>query len=159
MENPKKNKINFHQRSGVDRRKESRINIRSLIFGGRRKNIRRREDKQKFFFVDQYNAFYFSAIVIILVLSAADALLTLFLINNGAIELNPIMAFYIQVGPYWFFATKYALTSVGVFTLLIFRYIYIKPFKIPTGSMLYFFVAVFITIVSWQFYLISNLMI
>ncbi len=154
-----KNKINVHKRLGVDRRKENRINIRSLIFGGRRKNIRRKVDKQKFFFVDQYNAFYFSAIVIILTLSAVDALLTLFLINNGAIELNPIMAFYIQVGPYWFFATKYALTIIGVVTLLMFRNIYIRPFKIHTGSLLYFFLAVFITIVSWQFYLISNLVI
>lgn len=129
------------------------------MIGGKRKNIRRKDDRQKHFHVDQYNAFYFTGIVGILLLSALDALLTLFLIENGAFELNPIMAFYIQVGPYWFLAAKYALTSIGVVSLLILRNIYFKPLKIYAGSLLYLFLAIFITVISWQFYLISDLLI
>ena len=154
-----KYKYKIDRRSGIDRRNQRRISFRSLLFGGRRENIRRKVDQQKRFHVDQYSAFFFAAIVIILTLSAIDALLTLFLIGNGAFELNPIMAYYIQIGPYWFLAVKYALTSIGVVSLLILRNIYLKPFKIYAGSLLYFLTAVFITVVAWQLYLISNVII
>ena len=87
-----KYRFNVDRRSGIDRRNLGGIRFRSLLFGGRRKNIRRKFDIQNSFYVNQYNVFFFAAIVIILTLSAVDALLTLFLISNGASELNPIMA-------------------------------------------------------------------
>ena len=154
-----KNGFITDRRSGVDRRKSSGITIRSFLAGGRRKAFRRREDEQKIYHVDQYNAFYFSGIVFVLILSAMDALLTLFLVDNGAVELNPVMDFYIQSGPYHFFATKYALTTIGVFSLLILRNIYLRPFRIKVGFLIYFFAAVFVAVVSWQFYLISNILV
>ena len=154
-----KHRFNVDRRSGIDRRNQGRIRLRSLLLGGKRENIRRKVDKQKRFHVDQYSALFFAAIVIILTLSAIDALLTLFLIGNGAFELNPIMAYYIQIGPYWFLSVKYSLTCIGVVSLLILRNIYLKPFKIYTGSLLYFLTAVFITVVAWQLYLVSNVII
>ena len=154
-----KYRFNVDRRSGKNRRNQSRINIRSLLIGGRRENIRRKEDKQKIFYVDRYGPFFFAAIVIILSLSVIDALLTLFLIGNGAFELNPIMAYYIKIGPYSFLAVKYALTSIGVVSFLILRNIYLRPFKIYTGSLFYFIIAVFMTVVAWQLYLVSNVII
>ena len=151
-----KYRFNVDRRSGIDWRNQVGINFRSLLFGGRRKNIRRKFDIQNRFHVDQYNAFFFAAIVIILTLSAIDALLTLFLIGNGAFELNPIMAYYIQIGPYWFLPVKYGLTSIGVVSLLILRNIYLRPLKIYAGSVLFILTAVFITVFAWQLYLVSN---
>ena len=147
-----------NRRSGIDRRQKGKINFRLLITGGRRKAFRRREDKQKRFFVDQYSTIHFAAVFVILILSATDALLTLFLINNGAVELNPVMDFYIQTGPYHFLTVKYALTCMGVFSLLIFRNIYLKPIKIKAGSLLFILTAVFSAVVSWQFYLIHSML-
>ena len=148
-------KVNSERRLGTDRRISRGINLRSLGFGGKREFFRRKEDMRKYFSVDRYSPSIFAAIIIILFLSVMDALLTLFLIGNGAIEVNPIMAYYLKMGPYSFFAVKYALTSIGVFIFLILRNIYLRPFKIYTVTLLYFVIAVFLTVVAWQLYLIS----
>ena len=151
--------VDHDRRSGMDRRQSSGFNIFWLIKGGRRKGFRRREDEQKRYHVDQYNAIYFTAVVVILILSTMDALLTLFLVDNGAVELNPVMDFYIKTGPYHFFATKYALTCIGVLSLLILRNKYLRPFNIRTGSLFYFIIAIFAAVVSWQFYLVNNIVV
>ena len=77
-------------RTGFDRRKNPRINIRSLMGVGNRRIIRRHEDKSTIFLVDQFSLKHFVPIVAILFLSVSDALLTLFLIDHGAYETNPI---------------------------------------------------------------------
>ncbi len=130
--------------------------MRSLLFGGRRETLRRYEDRQNFFYVDRYRQSLFGVIVLILFLSVIDAILTLFLINHGAIEINPIMAFYLEVGPYTFLFVKYALTSVGLFVLVIFRNVFLKPIKIHVGSFIYFILLAFLGVVSWQIFLIHR---
>ncbi len=144
------------RRSGVERRQRSQFNIRSLLLGGRRKKIRRYEDSQRTFLVDQYQQSLFGIIVFILFLSAVDAILTLFLINHGAIEINPIMAFYLDFGPYTFLGVKYALTSVGVIVLLIYRNIFLRSIRIQTGAFLYVILAAFIGVITWQIFLIQT---
>ena len=150
------NQFNVEQRSGKDRRKNRAIKIRSLLIGGRREKIRRKEDMQILFFADRYSPFLFAVVVTILLLSVTDALLTLFLIGEGASELNPIMAYYIRIGPYSFLAVKYALTSIGVVSFLLLRNIYLRPFKMHTGTIFYFIVGLFMTVVAWELYLISS---
>jgi hypothetical protein len=143
------------KRSQPDRRK-NKLSMRSLLFGGRRETLRRYEDRQNFFYVDRYRQSLFGVIVLILFLSVIDAILTLFLINHGAIEINPIMAFYLEVGPYTFLFVKYALTSVGLVVLVIFRNIFLKPIKIHVGSFIYFILLAFLGVVSWQIFLIHR---
>ena len=151
--------IDVERRTGTDRRKSSTINFRALLLGGRRERGRRKEDRPKTLFVDRYSPYFLAAIVSILFLSVIDALLTLFLINEGALELNPIMAYYIELGPYSFLAVKYALTSIGVVSFLILRNIYLRPFKMYTGSLFYFILAVFASVVAWQLYLVTQLIV
>jgi len=153
------NQFNVERRSGKDRRKKRAINIRSLLIGGRREKIRRKEDKHIFLLADRYSPLLFAVIVTILLLSVADALLTLFLIGEGAFELNPIMAYYIKIGPYSFLAVKYALTSIAVISFLLLRNIYLRPFKMYTGTLFYFIAALFMTVVAWQLFLISSVII
>ena len=150
---------NSEMRSGSDRRSSRGINLRSLGFGGKREHIRRKEDMQRYFSVDRYSPSIFAAIIFILFLSVVDALLTLFLIGNGAIEVNPIMAYYLKIGPYSFLAVKYGLTTIGVFVFLLLRNIYLRPLKMYTGTLLYVVIAVFVTVVAWQLYLISHIII
>lgn len=130
------------------------MNIRSLFIGGKRETIRRKEDMHKRFHVDRYSSILFALIVIILLLSVVDALLTLILMDNGAVEMNPIMAFYLKIGPYTFLAVKYTLTSIGLISLLIFRNIFLRIIKVYTRSLLYIIVSLFMTVVAWEFYLI-----
>ncbi len=111
----------LERRSGVDRRGTNGPKLRSLLVGGRREEIRRRADRQKWTYVDRYQQSLFGVIVIILFLSVVDAILTLLLIHHGAMEINPVMAFYLGLGPYPFLFVKYALTSVGLVVLVVFR--------------------------------------
>ena len=76
------------RRSGNDRRKRSGVNIRSLLGACKRGLIRRQEDNSRIFLVDWYSPKLFVAIVTILFLCVIDALLTLFLIDNGAEQIN-----------------------------------------------------------------------
>jgi len=148
---------NDYTRSGIDRRKNPRINIRSLMGVGKRRIIRRQEDKSIIFLVDLFSPKLFLPIVATLFFSVMDALLTLFLIGNGAYETNPIMAYYLNIGPYSFFAVKYILTSVGIIILLIFRNLTFKIFKISTSALLYLIAGIFIAVVAWEIFLISKI--
>ena len=143
------------KRSQPDRRQK--LCMRSLLFGGRRETLRRYADRQSFFYVDRYRQSLFGVIVLILFLSVMDAILRVLLINHGAIEINPIMAFYLEVGPYTFLFVKYALTSVGLLVLVIFRNIFLKSIKIHVGSFIYFILIVFLGVVSWQIFLIHSI--
>jgi hypothetical protein len=42
-------------RSGIDRRKQAGLNLRTLAGNGNRKVIRRQEDQDRIFFVDRYS--------------------------------------------------------------------------------------------------------
>lgn len=147
------NIVFVERRTKTDRRKKGSISIRSLLFGGRREIIRRHEDKNNLFYVDRYSQLHFVAIVLILSLSVADAVLTIVLINHGAHEVNPVMAYCLDVGPYAFLSVKYLLTSAGLIVLLMLRNIFVKPLRIYTGSLFFYFLVAFISIVSWQIFL------
>ena len=145
------------RRSGNDRRKSGAVSLRSFLRGGRRENFRRQEDKNSFFCVDRYSQSQFGAIIVILFLCVADALLTLLLTSHGAVEINPIMAYYLKIGPYAFLAVKYSLTCLAVFILLICQNVFLGALGIHTRSLFYVIIAAFITVIVWQFYLIYKL--
>lgn len=152
-------KIDSERRLGTDRRSSHGINLRSLGFSGKRTHFRRKEDRRKYFYVDRFSPSIFAAILTILFLSVVDALLTLFLIGRGAFEVNPIMAYYLEIGPYSFLVVKYAITTAGVLVFLILRNIYLRPLKMYTSSLLYIVIAVFVTVVAWQLYLVSYIIV
>ena len=105
---------------------------------------------------DRYRQSHFSIIALILFFSLMDALLTLELINRGAIELNPIMAFYLGIDPRMFLLVKYGLTSAGVIILLLFNNFVMKPFRVRVGTLLYLVLAAFLGVFSWQVFLIHT---
>jgi hypothetical protein len=156
MEMTDPNIIDLDNRSGKDRRTKSGFNIRSFLFGGKRETIRRQEDKRRIFYVDHYSSGLFFIIVSILFLCVIDALLTLSLLNHGAYETNPVMAFFLKFGPYIFFISKYLLTIVPVICLLMFRNTVVRVIKISARSVLYVIVVFYLAVVVWELYLISN---
>ena len=120
----------MERRSGKDRRKNQIPEVKSLFLYGRRKGTRRKEDKYRLFFFDQYNSKLIIAVIVLLFLSLIDAMLTLFLIDNGAKEINPIMAYFLEFGPYTFLGVKYFLTCYAALVLLIFQNFFIRKLKI-----------------------------
>lgn len=144
------------RRSGLDRRWKKTLTLRSLFLGGKRDTIRRQADRQTAFYVDRYRQSLFAVIVGILFLSVLDAILTLLLISHGAVEINPVMAFYLDVGPYVFLLVKYALTSAGVLILLIFRNIAFKSMRVRAGAFLYLILLAFLSVVYWEISLVHQ---
>ena len=145
---------NPYQRSGEDRRQRRIPKLKYLLFGGKRENARRAADKSKIHFFDRYNTRLFAAIIIILFLSILDALLTLYLIDNGSNELNPVMAYFLKFGPMTFVIAKYMLTSAGVVILLICKNVFLTKANIYTHSIFSYVIVVFSMVVVWQIYLI-----
>ena len=157
MEMADQNTIILSNRSGNDRRAKSGFNIRSLLFGGRREKIRRQEDTSRIFYVDQFSPVLFFIIVSILFLCVLDALLTLFLLRQGAYEISPVMAYFLKFGPFVFFTSKYLMTITALICFLMFRNIAVRIIKIRTVSMLYLMAAFYLTVVIMQFYFVFTL--
>lgn len=147
------------RRSGIDRRHNGKPNLQRMLFNGRRETIRRREDRRKAVYLDRYHKSLFGIIVLILLLSVTDAILTMLLISHGAVEVNPVMAFYIGVGPYTFLFVKYTLTSFGLVILVVFRNRFLRTLRVRAGTFLYVIMAAFIGVVSWQIFLINKVIV
>ena len=151
-EHPKAS-LHLNRRSGKDRRSHDAPEIKTLFIYSRRKAIRRKEDKHHIVYFDQYGSGIFVAIVAILFLSIIDALLTLFLIDCGASEINPIMAYFLNFGPFTFVSVKYFLTCYSVVVLLIFNNVFLRKIKIYTRSLFSYTVGVFVIVIGWELFL------
>ena len=140
------------KRSGLDRRKQKIPRLKYLLFGGQRKMIRRSEDKQQMIILDNYSPRLLTFILIILALSLADGFFTLHLTEHGAIEANPVMAYFLDLSPWAFMSVKYLLTTLSVICFLILNNLYIKPFGIRVDRIFPAIIAVFLIVVFWQFF-------
>ena len=147
-------KMDSYKRSGTDRRKQTGINMRMLAGTGARRSIRRQEDRNRIFFVDQYGPLLFLTIVAILFLCVIDAILTLYLLNHGAYETNSLMAYLLNIGPYAFFVSKYAMTFFATFCLLMFRCVVVQKINVSTHTILNLLAWVYVAIVAWELYLV-----
>lgn len=84
-------------------------------------------------------------------------MLTLYLIGHDATELNPIMAYYLEVGPYAFLIVKYLLTSVAVVILLFCQNAFLRIMRMPAHYLFYVIIAAFMMVVVWELFLISQI--
>ena len=142
------------KRSGKERRTHQFPQWRYLLFSGKRAKARRKEDRHRTFYFDRYSSNLFAAIVAILMLSVLDALLTLYLIDNGSTELNPVMSYFIEYGPFVFMGAKYFLTCTGVIILLLFRNVLRKRSITHTQHLFSYIIVTFTTVIAWELYLI-----
>ena len=142
------------KRRRSDRRTDNKARLKYLLFNGRRERSRRDEDRGKAAIFDRYNPKLFLAITTILVLSILDAVLTLIVIQRGATELNPVMAYFLEFGIPTFIVAKYLLTSIGVFILLIFKNVFLTKIKIYTHSLFPCVIFVFMVVIAWELFLI-----
>ena len=101
------------RRTFPDRRRKPTPIFSRYTLQGRRKDVRRDEDRRRHIYVDQYSLRFFLLLMAILLLGTADAFLTLHHVHvNNAEELNPIMNYFLGIGPKIFFNVKYVLTAL-----------------------------------------------
>ena len=95
--------------------------FRALVTGGwyaRRRNPRRAEES-RLGHVDWHAPQWFAAALLVLLLSMADTLLTLVLVQHGAIEINPLMEPFVIGNTPGFAFLKLALTATAVTILVV----------------------------------------
>jgi len=138
------------KRFNIDRRKQSVPPLKYLLFGGRREKNRRESDSHGIILVDKYHHKYLVIILGIIILSLSDGFFTIYLLEHGAQELNPLMDHLLTISPWVFLFVKLMLTSFGVFCILLFSNMYFKPFKIKIGSFFKVILFVMILVLLWQ---------
>jgi len=140
------------KRFGSDRRKRKIPRLKYLLFGGQRKMIRRSEDQQQMIILDNYGPGLLAFVLIILTLSLVDGFFTLHLIDRGASEANPLMAYFLNLSPWAFMSAKYLLTTLSVICFLILNNLQIKPFSIRVGRLFPAIIAMFSIAIFWQLF-------
>lgn len=102
-------------------RERRRFSPATIIYGirqGRRRSARRGNDLNGYY-TDRYESWLLYTVMGILLLCSADAMLTLKLLQLGAIELNAFMAILINADVQLFIIIKMALTGVSLIFLVI----------------------------------------
>jgi hypothetical protein len=138
------------ERRDLDRRKRRIPPIRFLIFGGRRKTVRRKGPHRRIILLDHYSERLFAIISAILILSLIDAVMTLYLINHGATEINPVMAYFLRKGSLFFIVAKYVLTTLSVIMILLVKHTILPYFRFHATNLFVFALAAFGLVVSWE---------
>jgi hypothetical protein len=112
----------------------------------------RREDSFTHYETDWYDTKLFVMALAILFLSVADAAMTMSLLNNGAVEVNPLMNYLLSHSIYAFVYTKLALTSVCILVLA--AHYHSKLFnKFRVDILLTFALMVYSTLVMYEIFL------
>jgi hypothetical protein len=103
---------------------------------------------------ERYGTKTFAAIMLLILLSILDAYLTLDLVNHGAVELNPVMAYYLARGPLAFFWVKYLLTCAAVILFLSVMNASLFGTRVRGKVMFVFFLAAFALVVQYELFLV-----
>jgi hypothetical protein len=137
------------KRANSDRRT---FTWRTVFYGFLRSRRRqpRRSSESEPLFTDYHHPWLFFLATGIMVLSFADAVFTLALIERGAVEINPVMAALINKGTQAFAMLKMLMTSIGILSLVFMaRWMFIRRFR--TGLLLTVFFSFYAMLVCYEF--------
>ena len=146
--------VTFNNRAYIDRRKKNPPLFSRYLLTGRRATPRRKCDRTQPKRVDRYNPKILLFIFTIIALSMTDAIFTLYLIGNGAEEVNPVMAYFIERSPIAFVLAKYVLTAASAVLILFCKDYYLFKTKIKARILFYLIPVLFLFVIQWQLYLI-----
>jgi len=143
----------FAGHTGMDRRKQDPPLFSRYLLTGRRSCPRRKVDREAPQKVDRYSPKIFVMILFILGLSLTDAFFTLLLVDNGAEEVNPLMAYYLEEGQLSFVLIKYFLTCASATIILFYKDCSLFKGKAKVGVLFYLVPISFLLVIQWQIFL------
>ncbi len=111
----------YKTRDKKERRREKALPPPKYLIYGKRKSVRRASDSNGNYYTDHRRPALSALIIFIIFMSLLDYGFTLVHLNNGAIELNPLMAMAIKVSEVYFFLLKYLITSIGLLILYLYK--------------------------------------
>ena len=110
------------RRHGGDRRLRPTPMFSSFSLRGRRVRIRRDTDQLRGRYVDRTTGRHLVLILLLLLFVTLDAASTLFIIENGGDEVNPLMNATLQRGVGWFLLVKLGPLPLAFALLSVHRY-------------------------------------
>jgi Domain of unknown function (DUF5658) len=143
------------RRVGTDRRTR---NVHALVAGSfkpRRRGPRRVQD-QNIAATDWHQPQWLLVALSIVLLSVADALLTLTLLQHrGVLEANPVMAVLLKGDWVYFAAVKIGVTAAGV--VLLTALARVRAFgRVPVGTLLCGLLVVYLGLVGYEVWLLQS---
>jgi|WetSurMetagenome_2_1015567.scaffolds.fasta_scaffold30973_3 hypothetical protein len=120
------------------------------MFGGRRTSLRRAEDRRGLILVDEYSPRLVGFIVLLLALSVVDGFMILYLLNHGVYEVNPLMAFCLELGPSFFMASKFLLTGFGAGCLLVASHCQVFGGRVKVGDIFPAMICLYLMVMAWN---------
>jgi hypothetical protein len=132
------------------RRKPTRPFSKYMLFGDRQ-TIRRWSDRKTHLYVDRYGHGLLIILLVLMSLSVLDAYSTIFLVERGGQEINPLMKVLMEYGYMCFFVVKYVLTALAVFILCICKNHFLM--RLGTVSILFLYSMVLINNLFGLFHL------
>jgi hypothetical protein len=143
------------ERRGGDRRTQV---LRALVHGSfhPRRRGPRRAGEHTISAVDWHHPQWLALSILIVVLSCADAMLTLMLIEHGAYEVNPLMAPLLGGSALGFTLVKVGLTAGGV--VLLTQLARMRVFgRLSVGAFLYTMLAIYGALILYEYRLLNHL--
>jgi hypothetical protein len=142
------------RRSGTERREYS---VGAYWQGAR--NPRRRDWRRAgdaiYPIIDWHSPRVFAVGLAILLLCATDGFLTVLLLANGAVEVNPLMAKFVPHSLGWFAVVKLSLTAVGVGILVACSRM--RFFRtVPGEALLAMVLLAYAAVVGWELWLLAQ---
>lgn len=127
------------RRVRVERRQANFRSCLYALFMNRRKGDRRSDHDDENTYIDVYGPKIMAGAIIVMVFCVLDAFFTLLLLERGAEELNPFLAWMLEIDVMWFYVSKYLITAICVFWLVIhkhFDFFGIKGRHVMVGAIL-----------------------
>ena len=148
--------------AGDDRRERQDRRHRvwwAVIYGSfnpRRRRPSRRLLEDRYHSVDWHDAHLLAVAIGILLLSAADALMTLRLLDVGADEVNPIMAAVVYRSAAVFATVKMTLTGLGVIVMVMLaRYRFMRMVRVDV--VMYAVLVAYSALLTYEFWMLRKL--
>ncbi|MDY6857436.1 MAG: DUF5658 family protein [Thermodesulfobacteriota bacterium] len=116
--------------------------------------MRREEDRWKLQWIDRHSSKTIVAVLSIMMLSVLDAIFTLDLVHRGAVELNPVLAYYLDYSPLIFFWVKYMLTWSAVLIILLTKNMYFLKTGFQVKFLFFIIPIPFLLVIHWELYLL-----
>lgn len=101
----------------IDRRSHPTDGLSKFTVQGRRGSFRRENDRRKGGYVDRYGPGLLILLVLILGLNVLDALLTMIILSNGGLEMNPVVRSVMHLYGDKFWVWKFFTVSVPLILL------------------------------------------
>lgn len=111
-----------NRRHGGDRRLEPTGLLSRYTLHGRRTRIRRDTDLLRGRYVDRSSGRHLLLILLLLLFISIDAFSTLFILEHGGEEINPLMVRTLQQGVGWFLVVKLGPLPLAFLLLSVHRY-------------------------------------